>query len=167
MYKKILVPVDGSSTSLRGMHEAIRIAEHCGATIRLIHVVNELIFDAGYPPIMNHVELIDGLRANGQKVLQTTEALIRQRGISCETKLIETFGSHASQSILTDSRECGADVIVMGTHGRRGIRRLALGSDAEVVLRHALVPVLFVRDATEEAPRTGAPQTLAKTMVER
>jgi nucleotide-binding universal stress UspA family protein len=145
MYKKILVPVDGSSASLRGLHEAMRIAEHCGATLRLIHVVNELML--AEPSIANYFELIDGLRANGEKVLQTSEALVRQRGISCEAKLTETLGSHACQSILTDSRECGADLIVMGTHGRRGIRRLAMGSDAEVVLRCASVPVLLVRDA--------------------
>jgi nucleotide-binding universal stress UspA family protein len=161
MYKKILVPVDGSPTSLRGLHEAMRIAEHCGSTLRLIHVVDELIFDGGYPPIVNYVELIDGLRANGEKVLRASEALVRQRGVSCETKLIETLGSHASQSILTDSREWGADLIVMGTHGRRGIRRLALGSDAEVVLRYSSAPVLLMRDKPEQE-QTRAQQTTAE-----
>jgi len=149
MYKKILVPVDGSSASNRGLGEAIRVAKFCGATIRLLHVVNELIIDPAYPPLINYADLLEVLRTGGKKILATSEALVREHKVACESQLVEVLGKQAARSIIADAEQSGADLIVMGTHGRRGIRRLALGSDAELVLRHASVPILLVRDAPE------------------
>jgi nucleotide-binding universal stress UspA family protein len=73
MYKKILVPVDGSTTSQRGLAEAVRIAKHCGATLRLLHVVNELVMAPGYPSVTNYTDVIGILREAGKKVLRTSE----------------------------------------------------------------------------------------------
>jgi nucleotide-binding universal stress UspA family protein len=153
MYKKILVPVDGSSTSDRGLTEAIHIAKHCGASIRLIHVVNELILEPDFPATINYVGLIDQLRENGEKLLRNREEIVRRQGISCEPRLIENPGTYAANTIIADAKDCGADLIVMGTHGRRGISRLALGSDAEAVLRQASIPILLVRDSGQQEPR--------------
>ncbi len=149
MYKKILVPVDGSSTSQRGLEEAISLAKLCGASVRFVHVVNELILANDFLAI-NYGELIDRLRDEGRRILDAAETRARAQGVASDSDLIETLGGQAAREILNVSRKWGADLIVMGTHGRRGIRRLALGSDAEVVLRHASVPVLLVRDAQEE-----------------
>jgi len=149
MYKKILVPVDGSSTSQRGLEEAISLAKLCGAAVRFVHVVNELIIANDFLAI-NYGELVDRLRDDGQKILDAAAARARAKGVASESDLIETIGGQAAREILNVSRKWGADLIVMGTHGRRGIRRLALGSDAEVVLRNSSVPVLLVRDAQEE-----------------
>ena len=151
MYEKILVPVDGSSTSQRGLDEAIRLAKLCGGTIKVVHVVNELIMEAGYLPVTNYGEIVEGLREGGSKILKTAETRVRAQGVACATELIETIGGQAASTILDQCRSWGADLIVMGTHGRRGIRRLALGSDAEVVLRHAPVPILLVREAPEKS----------------
>ena len=149
MYKKILVPVDGSSTSQRGLEEATSLAKLCGASVRFVHVVNELILANDFLAI-NYGELIDRLRDDGRKILDAAETRARAKGVASDSDLIETLGGQAAREILNASRKWGADLIVMGTHGRRGIRRLALGSDAEVVLRYASVPVLLVRDAQEE-----------------
>jgi nucleotide-binding universal stress UspA family protein len=151
VYKKILVPVDGSSTSQRGLAEAIRIAKHCNATLRVLHIVNELVMAPGYPSVTGYTDVIDALRESGKKVLRTSEEQVRREGVACETQLVEVLGTTAANSIVDDARRWGADLIVMGTHGRRGIRRLALGSDAEIVLRHSPVPILLVRDAPEQA----------------
>jgi nucleotide-binding universal stress UspA family protein len=70
--------------------------------------------------------------------------------VTCETQLVEVLGNAAANTIVDDARRSGVDLIVMGTHGRRGIRRLALGSDAEIVLRYSPVPILLVRDAPEK-----------------
>jgi nucleotide-binding universal stress UspA family protein len=117
--------------------------------VRFVHVVNELIIANDFLAI-NYGELVDRLRDDGQKILDAAAARARAKGVASESDLIETIGGQAAREILNVSRKWGADLIVMGTHGRRGIRRLALGSDAEVVLRNSGVPVLLVRDAQEE-----------------
>jgi nucleotide-binding universal stress UspA family protein len=149
MYKRILVPVDGSAASQRGLTEAIRIASASGATLGLIHVVNELIVEPAYLPLLKYDELLAGLRNQGNAVLNDAATRARSGGATCETELIEVMGAQAAQAIVRRARDWKADLIVMGTHGRRGIRRLALGSDAEIVLRHSPVPVLLLRENPE------------------
>jgi nucleotide-binding universal stress UspA family protein len=151
MYKKILVPIDGSPTSLRGLDEAIKLAKSMGSTLKLVHVVNELIIDSGYAPGggMYYSDIIDSLREGGKKTLAAAEDVVRGQGVKFESQLLETIGRRASDVIVEQATEWDAELIVMGTHGRRGIRRLALGSDAEMVLRHAPVAVLMVRDTSD------------------
>ena len=153
MYKRILVPVDGSSTSLRGLNEAIKLAKSSGGSLRLVHVVNELFIDGGYGTgdSLYYADVIDGLREAGKRILGESERVVREQGVSFESELVETIGGRASNVIVNQAVQWPADLIVMGTHGRRGITRLALGSDAEMVLRHAPVPVLMVRDTTPDA----------------
>jgi len=148
MYQKILVPVDGSSTSLRGLSEAIKLAKSTGATLRLIHIVNELVIDSGFTTggPMYYGAIIEGLREGGKQILGDAEKVVRAQGVALESELIETIGGRAAEAIVSQATQWGADLIVMGTSGRRGLRRLALGSDAEMVLRHAPVPVLMVRE---------------------
>ena len=149
MYKRILVAVDGSKTSRRGLEEAIRIARFANATVQLVHVVNELVLEPDYLATSTYLDVIGQLRANGQAILAEATAIAQKAGVAYEGKLIETVGGQAAISILQQAREWPADLIVMGTHGRRGIRRLAMGSDAEIVLRNAPVPLLLVRDVPE------------------
>ena len=147
MYKKILVAVDGSATSLRGLDEAVRVAKATGGRLMLVHVVNELIVAdlpaAGYDRIMV------SLRESGTKVLEDAAARVTRADVPCEQKLIETLGGRPADEIVREARQWPADLIVLGTHGRRGLKRLAMGSDAELVLRLAPVPVLMVRDQPE------------------
>jgi nucleotide-binding universal stress UspA family protein len=149
MYKRILVPVDGSATSLKGLDEAIELAKATGAKLKLVHVVNELINDYTIAPSVYYERVIDSMRDAGQKALSGADAHAREKGIAAECELVETIGARASNVILDAAKNWHADLIVMGTHGRRGLRRLALGSDAEMVLRSAPVPVLMVRAAEE------------------
>ena len=153
LYRKILAPVDGSETSTRGLDEAIRLAKNQDAQLRLIHVVNELIIDYGFTGGGGGFysgDLIEALREGGKKILADAEAHVRQQGIEPQTVLLEMIGGAAAAQIITQAKEWPADVIVMGTHGRRGIRRLTMGSDAEHVIRASPVPVLLVRSASEE-----------------
>ena len=78
-------------------------------------------------------------------VLSNAEGRVRERGLSAEAVLQECWGRRASDVIIEQAEQWPADLIVMGTHGRRGLHRLALGSDAEKVARGAPVPVLLVR----------------------
>ena len=145
MYKRILVPVDGSDTSRRGLEEALKLAKSFAAEVRLVHVVNELIPFGGDQLYYAFPTVIDSLREQGKRVLQNAQTIADSEGVKVQTHLIEAIGPRAADLIVKDAEAWHADLIVMGTHGRRGLGRWALGSDAEQVLRTASSPVLLVR----------------------
>jgi len=145
MYRRILVPVDGSEASLRGLDEALTLGRALHAKIKIVHMVNELILDASYAPSMDYGVVITSLREAGRKVIDAAVATAQESGAVVESEMLEHIGGRAAGMIVKAAAEWSADLIVMGTHGRRGLRRLALGSDAELVLRSAPVPVLMVR----------------------
>lgn len=143
MYNKILVPVDGSAPSMRGLKEAIKIAKACGSKLRLVHVVNELVLTAAKSPLYMD-KVIDSLREEGKAILGGAERVVREHALEPEGSLLESIGERAADLIVEQAKQWPADLIVMGTHGRRGLRRLALGSDAELVVRSTPVPVVLV-----------------------
>jgi nucleotide-binding universal stress UspA family protein len=161
MYSKILVPVDGSDTSTAGLIEAIKIAKAQGSALRLVHIVNEFILDYTYSPGIYANNLIESLRKAGRTTLDIAEALVQRSGITPECVLIESIGGAAADLILAQAREWHADLIVMGTLGRRGLARLALGSDAEQVVRAANVPVMLVRGTPKQAKERATVTTVA------
>ena len=146
MYQRILVAVDGSPTSVRGLDEAIKIAKSSGGRLMLVHVVNELLMTGDVVPSIYYDSIVQSLRESGIKVLEQTAAVVRRADVACEPQLVETLGGRVADQIVKQARDWSADLIVMGTHGRRGLERLAMGSDAELVLRQSHVPVLLVRD---------------------
>ncbi|HEX6016646.1 MAG TPA: universal stress protein [Burkholderiaceae bacterium] len=152
MYERILVPVDGSAASDRGLDEALALAAKFGSKIRLLHVIDEasLGLAAGYAVDIG--PLTTALHKGGEQVLAQAKARAGKRGIDAETSLNDTFTARVCDVVVQEALEWKADLIVIGTHGRRGASRLLLGSDAEQVLRLAPVPVLLVRDAAL-APR--------------
>ncbi|HLS81334.1 MAG TPA: universal stress protein [Steroidobacter sp.] len=150
MYKKILVPVDGSAASNRGLAEALKLAQAVGAQVRIVHAVNELIMDSGYAAVTYHDDVIQSLRETGRKTLEQARDAAQAQGLKVETELVETLGGRAADVIIDQVKQWSADLIVMGTHGRRGVRRLVMGSDAELVLRMSPVPVLLVRESEEK-----------------
>lgn len=149
MYRKIVVAVDGSATSLRGLDEAVRLAKAIGGRILLVHVMNELLVAGDYVPAVYYEAIVETLRKSGGRVLEQAVAIVRQAEVPCEQNLVEAIGGSTADAIVQQAKQWQADLIVLGTHGRRGLRRLAMGSDAEMVLRRALVPVLMVRDQPE------------------
>jgi len=149
MYRRILVPVDGSAASNRGVLEAIKLAKCTGAQLRLVHVVNELAGLVAPTPAMYPADVIAALRESGRQLLDKSVALVREHALEPQDQLLESIGTAAATMIVSQAREWPADIIVLGTHGRRGLRRLVMGSDAEMVLRSAPVPVLLVRAEAE------------------
>jgi len=150
MFRRILVPIDGSPTSNQGLEEAIALAKDQSARLCLLHVVDESAttrgFDATmYVPADYIDEFIKVLREDGKKLLAKAETKVRQRRIKVDTVLLETLGYRVADLIIKQAKKWRADVIVLGTHGRRGLSRLLMGSDAELVVREARVPVLLVR----------------------
>lgn len=145
MYQRILVPVDGSHTSTLGLQEAIRIAINQRARLRIIHVVDELVVAQNFDGFVNTGDLLGALRDAGKKAIHNALALARKHDLKAESALFESVGGRVSEIIVKEAKKWRADLIVMGTHGRRGVTRMVLGSDAEAILRVTPVPVLLVR----------------------
>jgi nucleotide-binding universal stress UspA family protein len=148
MYQRILVPVDGSPTSNAGLAEAIKLAKLTGARLRLLHVVDELPFvlsAEGYAAVTSDVLAL--LRETGERVLQQARQQVVDSGIEVDVQLCDSLESRLSKHVAEQAEAWHADLIVLGTHGRRGVSRMLIGSDAEQVLRTAPVPVLLVRSA--------------------
>jgi nucleotide-binding universal stress UspA family protein len=145
MYGKILVPVDGSETSKRGLTVACRLAKEPGAKLRCLFVIDEHYLTANYMGFMYLPDLIYKLRDNGKEILDAASEQARMSGVKVESVLRESAERRVSDMIIDEAKTWAADLIVMGTHGRRGLSHLALGSDAESVVRNSPVPVLLVR----------------------
>ncbi|CAN5880555.1 universal stress protein [soil metagenome] len=146
MYQRILVPFDGSPTSEHGLDEAIRLARLTGARLRLIHVLDDLLYVSGFETCSVYAsDVVPFMRQRGEAMLQAARSRAEQTGVVAETLLLEGISPRLSEVIDEQVKSWGADLIVIGMHGRRGIGRLMLGSDAEQVVRTASVPVLLVR----------------------
>jgi nucleotide-binding universal stress UspA family protein len=152
MYERILVPIDGGATSQRGLEEAIALAKRLGSTLHLLNVVDARLLIAEVSAFAPPGQLLDDWRAAGEKLLADAVVLARSRGITADSALLCDPGLRVCDLILKEAASAGVGLIVMGTHGRRGLSRLTLGSDAELVLRESPVPVLLVRAASAEAP---------------
>ena len=144
MYKRILVPIDGSSTADRALHEAIKLIDEQPALLRLVHVVDDLQFlDAeGY---VDYAALRDLTRQIGERALERAREIAQQADITVETSLLDAAGERIARVIDAEALAWGADLIVIGTHGRAGFDHLLFGSVAEGVVRGSSIPVLLVR----------------------
>lgn len=152
MFKRILVPVDGSATSNQGLQQAIQLAKDQKATLLLLHVVDEspLIHSAMASGAI-FTDLMKSLTENGKKILLKAETLARQKRVRTQTTLVQNWLGPVADAILKNTKKLRADLIVIGTHGRRGGARLIMGSDAENVVRQSPVPVLLIRSKTRAA----------------
>lgn len=152
MYKRILVPIDGSDTSNMALAEALRLARESGATVRLVHVLEEMAYLTGYDQFGGYTGgLLTAMRDNGSRVLEQAQEKLQEAGVSGDAMLFDQLGERLGETIAKAASSWPADLIVVGTHGRRGFSKLLLGSGAEQVIRQAPVPVLVVRPA---APAT-------------
>ena len=145
MYQRILVPIDGSETSLRALQEAIRLG-YSAAQLRLVYVVEDVYaLDAEGYAVIDFDALQQAARHTGERTLALAAEKVRQAGKRAEADLLETGGQRIASVIESEARRWQADLIVIGTHGRTGLSRLLLGSVAEGVVRVASVPVLLIR----------------------
>lgn len=144
MYSRILVPIDGSTTSQRGLDEAIALAQRLGSTLHLVHAVDVRQLIAEVSAYVPPEKVLEDWRAAGERLVAAAVDAVRSKGLTVDGAVRCDPGLRVDGMILQEAKNTGAELIVMGTHGRRGLRRLALGSDAELVLRGSPVPVLLV-----------------------
>ena len=152
MYDRILVPIDGSPTSSKGVTEAIALAKLTGGRIKLVHVFELPLLGIGSEAaLMRGDDIYNCARDAGQNVLGEAAARVKAAGIHVEQLLLDCEGGALCDLVAESAGAWSASLIVLGSHGRRGLRRMLLGSDAEQILRTSSVPVLLVRD---NDPRT-------------
>jgi nucleotide-binding universal stress UspA family protein len=145
MYRKILVPLDGSATAEAGLREAIALAAALRARLCLLNVFVDLPLLAEVSAAVISQEVHARLQQHGRELLAKAEDAAKEGGAEAESVLHESADGSVADAIVSEAARLGCDLIVMGTHGRRGLRRLTLGSDAEQVVRHSVVPVVLVR----------------------
>jgi nucleotide-binding universal stress UspA family protein len=157
MYTRILVAVDGSPTSRHAFDAALGLARSEGAVLQPLYVVESapMYFDApGYDPSILRNRLIE----QGKTLADELDRAMRAQGVAGETATGESSAlEDVSTVILAAAARFGADLLVMGTHGRRGVQRLFLGSVAERCVRHAALPVLLVPASAAQPPEAPAP----------
>ena len=145
IYRKILVPIDGSATSRRGLDAALLLAKQNNARIRLLHAVGIFIATPALTRTRPAKDIATTLHKAGKALLDKAAALASKHRVVADTTLLDIGAGHAADAIVAQAKKWRADLIVIGTHGRRGFDRLALGSDAEKVVRTSRVPVLTIR----------------------
>jgi len=145
MFKRILVAVDGSESSRLALHEAANLARELQARLRIVHVVDEVKvhWEMEFADI---AALREAAIKLGQETLSRAKLVAQDAGVEAEAKLLEigTPGGRIAGAIAQEAGAWPADLIVAGTHGRRGFNHLLMGSVAEGVMRIAPTPLLLI-----------------------
>ena len=142
-YQHLLVAVDGSPTADHAVNEATGLAQATGGRIRLLNVMDPLAHISGFErPDVYSQEVLPRLRQAGEALLRRAQERVAQSGVPVDTVLIENLDARVADLVVEHAQAWG---VVLGTHGRRGLARVLMGSDAEQIARTAPVPVLLVR----------------------
>ena len=145
MYKRILVPIDGSDTAARGLAEAITLARDLKATLRLLNLTSDFVLMVEMSNVIDYEKFREGLNQFGRRLLAQASEQAKAQGVTAETSLHDLRGGRVADAIVEEARQSRCDLIVIGTHGRRGFQHALMGSDAERVTRESPVPVLLIR----------------------
>ena len=146
MYKKILVAIDGSDTSKLALKESIKLAKEFDAKLRIVYVVD---FFNVYPEVeyISVKDVQESMQQEGKTILEGTMRALKSSSIPFSQHLLKTTSKNPriAEAIASDAQKWKADLIVVGTHGRRGFSHFFLGSVAESIVRVATKPVLLIR----------------------
>lgn len=147
MFKHILLPTDGSPVSDKAVKRGIEFAKKIKARVTALHVVPEFKFmaDEGITPLSPALKkrFQDEGQARAKAMLEAVAKQARTRGVRCATLCVSSDQPH--QEIVATARRKKCDLVMMASHGRRGLSSLLLGSETAKVLTHSKVPVLVVR----------------------
>ncbi len=149
MYKKIFVAIDDSPTSQRALVEAIQLAQASQAALCIAHACDEGLLAQHGMGIGSYIDVErtkQAIREGGQSLLDEALTQATATGITVETSLLEATDKRVAELIAAGAEAWNADLIVVGTHGRRGVARLLVGSVAENLVRIAHTSLLMVRE---------------------
>lgn len=144
MFKHILAPVDGSATSMAALDKAVGLAKAFGCPVTAVYVIDPYPFTGvGAEFAYGQDQYLAAARAEARAALDSADERLKAAGVQGDTRVIE---SHATwRGIMEAVDAAGADLIVIGSHGRRGLERLVLGSVTQSVLAHTKTSTLVVR----------------------
>lgn len=150
MYANIVVALDGSEASKRALSEAIQLAKLSRGTVTAVYVLDQsgaFTYAGACDPHL----LTDAARQVGVTLLHGALAQMRELDVRGDTEIVETqgFAEDIASALMRCVQHRGADLVVMGTHGRRGVRRMVIGSVAERFVRYATCPVLLIREPAD------------------
>nr|WP_315137366.1 universal stress protein [uncultured Limnohabitans sp.] len=147
MYKRILVATDGSALSKKAVASAIALAATCSAELVALKVVPrypQAYFEGSIPLSADEISRVETQWTESARVqLAAVEKAAKAKGV--DTKVITVKSDVVSDAIIAAAKKQNADLIVMASHGRKGIKRLLLGSETQQVLTHSHTPVLVLR----------------------
>jgi nucleotide-binding universal stress UspA family protein len=145
MFKHILLPVDGSATSHQALVKAAGLAKVLGSAVTAIYVIDPYPFTGlGSDFAYGQSEYLSAATLEAKQATEAAQKLLEEAGVKVKTQMVRAHSTW--RGILETAQEVGADLIVMGSHGRRGLDKMVLGSVAQRVLSHAHLPVFVVRD---------------------
>lgn len=144
MFKRILVPTDGSEITMKAVASAIALAKSVGAQLDTISVKEPFPYSAisemqPTPP----QEFFDAQERIATKRVSAVVEAAKAGGVACQAVTVEAL--HPWEAIIDHAKRQGCDLVVMASHGRRGVSALLLGSETQKVLTHSTIPVLVVR----------------------
>jgi len=148
-YKHIMLPIDGSDPSRKAEKECIAFAKSIGAKVTAIHVVSHfhLHFQPWATPKSVHTKIEkeheEEAKEIAQKVVSAIVARAKEKGVQCDGLVV--VGDHPYEEIISSAENRKCDLIMMASHGRRGLDAVLLGSETVKVLTHSKIPVLVVR----------------------
>ena len=144
MYKNLLIATDGSELAQKGVQQGLALAKALGAKATAVtvteHWASLVSGDGMIFPVDDYEQ---GCAASAAKILAGVSGVARTVGIACET--VHVKDQFPADGIIDCARKLGSDLIVMASHGRRGVSRLLMGSQANSVVTHSVVPVLICR----------------------
>lgn len=144
MFKHILVPLDGSSHSEVAISKAIAMAKAFNSTVTLLSVIDIYAFAGlGVDVAAGQTDYLSAATAEAKQAVDSALQLFEAEGVAATPSVME--GQAVYKSILAAAEACSADLIVMGSHGRKGLEKLVLGSVAGQVLSHTHLPVMIIR----------------------
>jgi nucleotide-binding universal stress UspA family protein len=149
LFKHIICPFDNSEFARKALDYGAKLAQKDGDKLSILHImVNPFVFDGGNPILSNNVlavDLLDKMRKEQVEHLEQVISELKQTNPGLDVEVIMKENNDVGEGIREFQEETGADLVVMGSHGRKGIKRFLLGSVAEAVLRSINCPVLIVK----------------------
>ncbi|MBN3752333.1 universal stress protein [Paraburkholderia sp. Tr-20389] len=145
MYDRILVALDDSASAQMALGEAIRLAKLSSGVVYALSVVDRGRWPAEANARFDFEPEPSAAASAATRIFEEANALFKESGVSGNVRAIDAYGESVSEVLARAAEECDADIIVMGTHGRRGAQRFLLGSVAESLVRSTERPVLLLR----------------------
>lgn len=145
MFSRIFVGIDGSPPSVAALAEAIRLARIEAAAVRVVTVVESVPTVVGWGPGFGDPTALQQAREDAAlAAVDRARDLFTLTGVKGDTVLVKAESKDVASTLIQEAGGWGANMVVLGSHGRRGLKRLLIGSVAEDVLRRVMIPVLIV-----------------------